>query len=137
MFIKYSYCTHFIKNTDLMCNWPSCLRSNHMFMRSLNFSHFEYINTLKFWGKWANFYVIQLFCRYCMMPVVFFYSLKLLLTSLWLLHLKCWHKMLNYSLNNTSSFLEMINPSIDFLILLCTQSIVIHDYSKQDVNFEP
>lgn len=45
--------------------------------------------------------------------------------------------MLNYSLNNTSSFLEMINPSIDFLILLCTQSIVIQDYSKQDVNFEP
>lgn len=54
--------------------------------------------------------------------------------SLWLLHLKHWHKMLNHSINNTCSFSEIINPSIDFLILLCTQSIVIQDYSKQDIN---
>lgn len=67
---------------------------------------------------------------------VFFYQIFIDF-CLRLLHLKCWHNMLNFSLNNTSSFLEMINPSIDFLILLCTQWIVIQDYSKQDVNFEP
>lgn len=68
--------------------------------------------------------------------LVFFDSFKYLFTTHYdLLHLKHRHKLFNYPSDNTSSFLEMINPSIDFLILLCTQSIVILDYSKQDVNF--
>lgn len=38
-------------------------------------------------------------------------------------------------LQNAIGYLGVINLLIDFLILLCTQLIVIQDYSKQDANF--
>lgn len=47
------------------------------------------------------------------------------------LYAKFWHRVLNCAIG----YLEMVNPLLGFLILLCTQLIVIQDYSKQDVNF--